>query len=154
MYSFGSKLVKNFVVEENATTKSKVRSLIAAYQKEYLIKDGTLNKFIEMIDFCAEHTQFPSKRLKSSMQEMTWKMGYIDTEKGINKGTLNEVIGVSSKDDTDKLRGKRSSRNFPNDPVFSVLINDMNLIRQLAKKNIPLVTSLKLNTQYVADSRD
>jgi len=46
------------------------------------------------------------------------------------------------------------NRNFPNDPVFSVLINDMNLIRQLAKKNIPLVTSLKLNTQYVADSRD
>ena len=36
-YSFGSKLVKNFVVGENETARSKVKSLITAYQKEYLI---------------------------------------------------------------------------------------------------------------------
>ena len=69
-YSFGSKLVRNFVVGENATTKSKVRSLIAAYQKEYLIKDGTLNKFIDGITHCAKHTQFPSRRLKQSMSDL------------------------------------------------------------------------------------
>ena len=55
---------------ENVTTKSKVRSLIAAYQKEYLIKDGTLNKFIDGITHCAKHTQFPSRRLKQSMSDL------------------------------------------------------------------------------------
>jgi hypothetical protein len=38
---------------------------------------------------------------------MTWKMGYIDLDTNTQKGTLNEVIGVSSKDDESKLRGKR-----------------------------------------------
>ncbi len=69
-YSFGSKLVKNFVVGENATARSKVKSLVAAYQKEYLIKDGTLNKFIDGITHCAKYTQFPSKRLKASLSDL------------------------------------------------------------------------------------
>lgn len=38
---------------------------------------------------------------------MNWKMGYIDLDTNTQKGTLNEVIGVSSKDDESKLRGKR-----------------------------------------------
>ena len=33
-------------------------------------------------------------------------MGYKD-EYGRNKGSLNQVMGVSAKDDSDKLRGKR-----------------------------------------------
>ena len=35
-------------------------------------------------------------------------MGYIDLDTNTQKGTLNEVLGVSSKDDESKLRGKRS----------------------------------------------
>ena len=35
-------------------------------------------------------------------------MGFIN-EKGDEDGTLNEVLGVAIKDDSDKLRGKRSS---------------------------------------------
>lgn len=46
------------------------------------------------------------------------------------------------------------NRHFPNDPVFTVVINNMALIRKLSQRNIPLVTSLKLNTQYMIDSRD
>ena len=119
-YSVASVLSKLFVVGDNEETQSNVRAMVTAYQKEYLTKDGTLNKFIEMVDFQAQHTQFPSKRLKNSLQEMQWKMGYTDLDTGAQKGTLNEVIGVSSKDDPDKLRGKRSSKiiveefgNFP-----------------------------------------
>ena len=119
-YSVASALSKLFVVGDNEETQNNVRAMVTAYQKEYLTKDGTLNKFIEMVDFQAQHTQFPSKRLKSSLQEMQWKMGYTDLDTGAQKGTLNEVIGVSSKDDPDKLRGKRSSKivieefgNFP-----------------------------------------
>ena len=84
------------------------RSLVTAYQKEYLIKDGVLNKFVSMANFVATNTQFPRKRLKSALQEMTWVMGYKDADLDIEKGTQNQVIGVSSKDDESKLRGKRA----------------------------------------------
>ena len=109
-YFVASILSKLFVVGDNEDTKNNVRAMVTAYQKEYLTKDGTLNKFVEMIDFQAQHTQFPSKRLRSSLQDMQWKMGYVDLDSGAQKGTLNEVIGVSSKDDPDKLRGKRSTK--------------------------------------------
>ena len=119
-YSVAAILSKCFVVGDNEETQKNVRAMVTAYQKEYLTKDGTLNKFVEMIDFQAQHTQFPAKRLRSSLQDMQWKMGYVDLDTGAQKGTLNEVIGVSSKDDPDKLRGKRSSKiiieefgNFP-----------------------------------------
>lgn len=119
-YSVSAILSKCFVVGDNAETQKNVRAMVTAYQKEYLTKDGTLNKFVEMIDFQAQHTQFPAKRLRSSLQDMQWKMGYVDLDTGAQKGTLNEVIGVSSKDDPDKLRGKRSTKiiieefgNFP-----------------------------------------
>ena len=119
-YSVAAVLSKCFVVGDNEETQKNVRAMVTAYQKEYLTKDGTLNKFVEMIDFQAQHTQFPAKRLRSSLQDMQWKMGYVDLDTGAQKGTLNEVIGVSSKDDPDKLRGKRSTKiiieefgNFP-----------------------------------------
>ena len=109
-YTVASILSKLFVVGDNEDTCKNVRAMVTAYQKEYLTKDGTLNKFVEMIDFQSQYTQFPSKRLRSSLQDMQWKMGYIDLDSGAQRGTLNEVIGVSSKDDPDKLRGKRSSK--------------------------------------------
>lgn len=69
-YSFGSKLTKNFILGENELARNKVKSLVAAYQKEYLIKDGTLNKFIDGITHCAKHTQFPSRKLKQSVSDL------------------------------------------------------------------------------------
>ena len=69
-YAFGSKLTKNFILGENEFARDKVKSLVAAYQKEYLIKDGTLNKFIDGITHCAKHTQFPSRKLKQSMSDL------------------------------------------------------------------------------------
>lgn len=119
-YSVASILAKLFICGENEDNNKQVRGMVTAYQKEYLVKDGTLNKFTEMIDFISLYGQFPSKRLKSSLQDMTWTMGYTDLDTGARRGTLNEIIGVSSKDDPDKLRGKRSSKiiieefgNFP-----------------------------------------
>jgi hypothetical protein len=43
------------------------------------------------------------------MQEMTWVMGYKDVELDVERGTLNNILGVSSKDDESKLRGKRAA---------------------------------------------
>ena len=108
-YSMASILTHNFVLGENSTACEEIVSIATAYQKEYLTKDGVLNKFVLMANFCAEHTQFPRKRLKSSLQDMVWKMGYKDLELDIEKGTQNSVLGVSSKDDESKLRGKRAA---------------------------------------------
>lgn len=108
-YSMASILTHNFVLGENETACESITSLATAYQKEYLTKDGVLNKFVSMANFCAQNTQFPRRRLKNSLQDMTWTMGYKDAELDIEKGTLNSVLGVSSKDDESKLRGKRAA---------------------------------------------
>lgn len=109
-YSLASILNHIFVVGENEEAHEKVKGIVTAYQKEYLTKDGVLNKFIDMANFCATNTQFPRKRLKNSLQEMTWIMGYKDVELDIERGTQNTVLGVSSKDDESKLRGKRAAK--------------------------------------------
>ena len=109
-YSLASILNHIFVVGENEDAHKKVKGIVTAYQKEYLTKDGVLNKFVDMANFCATNTQFPRKRLKNSLQEMTWTMGYKDMELDIERGTQNTVLGVSSKDDESKLRGKRAAK--------------------------------------------
>ena len=109
-YSLASILNHIFVLGENEEAHEKVKGIVTAYQKEYLTKDGVLNKFVDMANFCASNTQFPRKRLKNSLQEMTWIMGYKDVELDIEKGTQNTVLGVSSKDDESKLRGKRAAK--------------------------------------------
>lgn len=109
-YSLASILNHIFVVGENEEAHEKVKGIVTAYQKEYLTKDGVLNKFVDMANFCATNTQFPRKRLKNSLQEMTWTMGYKDMELDIERGTQNTVLGVSSKDDESKLRGKRAAK--------------------------------------------
>lgn len=109
-YSLASILNHIFVVGENKDAHEKVKGIVTAYQKEYLTKDGVLNKFVDMANFCATNTQFPRKRLKNSLQEMTWTMGYKDMELDIERGTQNTVLGVSYKDDESKLRGKRAAK--------------------------------------------
>ena len=109
-YSLASILNHIFVVGENKDAHEKVKGIVTAYQKEYLTKDGVLNKFVDMANFCATNTQFPRRRLKNSLQEMTLTMGYKDMELDIERGTQNTVLGVSSKDDESKLRGKRAAK--------------------------------------------
>ena len=109
-YSLASILNHIFVVGENEEAHEKVKGIVTAYQKEYLTKDGVLNKFVDMANFCATNTQFPRKRLKNSLQEMTWIMGYKDVDLDIERGTQNTVLGVSSKDDESKLGGKRAAK--------------------------------------------
>ena len=100
-------MAKYFVLGESLDVNKMVKCMATAYQKQYLTSDGILNKFQSYIDFLAQSTEFPSKRLKSSLQDMSWKMGYMDLDTGTQKGTLNEAIGVSAKDDPSKVRGKR-----------------------------------------------
>lgn len=103
-------LAKNFVLGDTAKAKEKVKSFAIANEKEYLTKDGILNKFVANIDFVATHTPFPRVRsLKDSLNDMHWRMGRKDTKTGTEIGILNEVLGVTLKNDPQKARGKRGS---------------------------------------------
>ena len=103
-------LGRNFVLGDSEKAKEKVKSFAIANEKEYLTKDGVLNKFVSVIDWCATHTPWPKTRtLKDSLNDMHWRMGFKDNKTGTEKGVLNEVMGVTLKNDAQKARGKRGS---------------------------------------------
>ena len=108
-FTMASIAAKRFILGESALASKKVETFIASYRKDYLNDDGVLNKFESYIDWCAENTEFPRKRLVNSMNNMHWQMGYKENTSEIKKGSLNEVIGVSVKDSEGKLRGKRGA---------------------------------------------
>lgn len=128
-YSIAAIMAKNLILGESEKAKKRNMTVLTAYQKEYLGgKDGTLSKFEPMIDFIADNTEFPRLRLASALNDMTWTMGYKD-ENGRKRGSLNTVIGVSSKDDEDKLRGKRGYILFEEMGSFPNLISIYNTVR-------------------------
>lgn len=112
-YCMASILAKRFILGEyniiDHKVENKVESFVASYLKNYLNEDGVLNKFESYIDFCSEFTEFPRKRLTSSINQMHWQMGFKENGSEAKKGSLNEVIGVSVKDSPGKLRGKRGA---------------------------------------------
>ena len=129
-FCIASMLSKNLELGENYESRKRNTSILTAYQKEYLSdKDGTLSKFVPMIDFVSEHTEFPRLRLRSSSQDMFWQMGYVD-EYGRKQGSLNTVMGVSSKDDESKLRGKRGHIFFEEMGAFPNLLSIYDVVRQ------------------------
>lgn len=128
-FTLASMMSKNLILGENSETTKRVTTILTAYQKEYLAdKEGTLSKFEPMINFIAENTEFPRLRLRSSSQDMFWQMGYID-ENGRKKGSLNSVMGVSSKDDEGKLRGKRGHIYFEEMGSFKNLLSIYDTVR-------------------------
>lgn len=129
-YTIASMMAKNLILGESQEVNRRVTSILTAHQKEYLAdKDGTLSKFEPMIDFVKENTEFPRLRLRSSAQDMFWQMGYMD-DNGVKKGSLNTVMGVSSKDDSGKLRGKRGYIFFEEMGSFPNLIEVFDIVRQ------------------------
>lgn len=107
-YTLAAIMSHNLILGETETSRKRIVTVLTAYEKEYLSdsKDGTLSKFRPEINFIFENTPFPRLLLKNSPNEMTWQMGYKD-EYGIEKGSMNQVMAVSAKDNSDKLRGKR-----------------------------------------------
>ena len=107
-YTLSSIMTHNLELGESEESNKRVTTILTAYQKEYLKddKDGTFSKFKPSLNFLRTNTPFPRLMLKNSPNEMSWQMGYKD-DLGIEKGSFNTVLGVSAKDDPDKLRGKR-----------------------------------------------
>lgn len=128
-YSLASMMSHNLILGENQEVRKRVTTILTAYQKEFLSdKDGTLSKFEPMINFVSENMEFPRLRLRNSAQDMFWQMGYVDTY-GRKKGSLNSVIGVSSKDDVSKLRGKRGYIFFEEMGAFPDLLTIYDTVR-------------------------
>lgn len=122
-YSLSAIMTHNLILGENSESKKRVTTILTAYQKEYLKddKDGTFSKFKPSLNFIRANTPFPRLMLKNSPNEMSWQMGYKD-EFGIERGSFNTVLGVSAKDDADKLRGKRGWVLFEEMGAFKGLL--------------------------------
>ena len=130
-YSLASIMSHNLILGESEESKRRVITVLTAYQKEYLSdsKDGTLSKFKPEINFIFGNTPFPRLMLKNSPNEMTWQMGYKD-EYGVEKGSLNQVMAVSAKDDSEKLRGKRGWILFEEMGSFKGLLSLYDITRK------------------------
>lgn len=130
-YSLAAIMSHNLILGESEESRRRIITVLTAYQKEYLSdsKDGTLSKFKPELNFIRENTPFPRLMLKNSPNDMTWQMGYKD-EYGIEKGSLNQVMAVSAKDDSEKLRGKRGWILFEEMGSFKGLLSLYDITRK------------------------
>ena len=130
-YSLAAIMSHNLILGESEESNKRVITVLTAYQKEYLKddKDGTLSKFKPSINFSFANTPFPHLMLKNSPNEMSWQMGYKD-EYGVEKGSLNQVLAVSAKDDSEKLRGKRGWILFEEMGSFKGLLSLYDITRK------------------------
>lgn len=103
-YSFkgGSMLCRNYFLIPGS------KSYAVASENEYLTKDGLLTKAWEFMDFIDKHTAWAKKR--SIDRTMHKRAGVTITDENGNKteqGYLSEIIGISLKNNPDRIRGKR-----------------------------------------------
>lgn len=107
-YFAAAMLAKRFILGESKDVNKKVQCVATASERKYIQgANQLLDMFQYYIDFCANNTEFPRRRLTSSLQNLQWTMGYLDAETMTRRGTENSVIGITSKDDESKLRGSR-----------------------------------------------
>lgn len=111
-YTAAGHACRDFYLGENEFHRSEVRDLFIADNTQYLIVDGTLNKFESMINFVATHTQLPKMRLKDNLKDMNWVLGYTDLNTKLPAGLQNQVMGLTISDDPDKPRGKAAAFIF------------------------------------------
>ena len=107
--TFGAgRLAKRFIIGESAENRTDVQCMVTAADRTKLIgTNQILDVFIDDIDFCAKNTQFASHRLKSSIQELYWEMGYKKSGSDVAYGSKNSVSGIISGVNQDKLNGSR-----------------------------------------------
>jgi len=103
-YKAAAMLVRNYYTVEES------KSYGIAAEAEFLTKDGILTKAWEMMSFIDENTAFAKKRQKIDRQ-MHKRASLIVTDDytGIKSevGYKSEIIGITLKNDVQKIRGKR-----------------------------------------------
>lgn len=123
-------MAHNLILGENSEAHKRTTTILTAYLREYLAeKDGTFSKFIPIKSFLAEHTQFPRRMLTDSPNKMSWRSGYKDKLTGAETGDQNILLGLSSKDDVAKIRGKRGYILFEEFGSFPNLIDIYNNVK-------------------------
>lgn len=129
-FCLASIMAHNLSLGENKEAHKRTTTILTAYLREYLAdKDGTLSKFTPIKSFLAENTQFPRRMLTDSPNRMSWKSGYKDKLTGADMGDQNILLGLSSKDDVSKIRGKRGYILFEEFGSFRNLIDIYNNVR-------------------------
>jgi hypothetical protein len=125
------KAAKRFIIGESADNKEGVQCMVTAADRTKLIgTNQILDVFVDDIDFCAKNTQFASRRLKSSIQELYWEMGYKKSGSDVAYGSQNSVSGIISGVNQDKLNGSRGVLYLIEEAgIFKDLLSMYNMIR-------------------------
>jgi len=105
-YKSGSMMARNYFHVRNS------KNFVFAEQKEYLIGDGILSKAWDFISFIDDNTAWTQPRLID--KEMHKQAGYKKRVNGadVSLGMKSQIIGVSLKDNPDKVRGKAGELIF------------------------------------------
>ena len=114
-YKVAAMLVRNFYLIPNS------KSYAYASEAEFLTKDGILSKAWEYLDFIDENTAWYKKRQKID-RTMHKRASFVVDKEGVKVelGYKSEIIGVTLKNDVQKIRGKgakliifEEAGNFP-----------------------------------------
>lgn len=130
--SFGAGLLaRRCIIGETEDNRKEVQCMVTAVDRTKLMDTNMILKvFKDNLDHCAKYTQFASRRLKSSDQEMEWKMGYKRAGSEVEYGSKNSVSGIISGVNQDKLNGSRGVLYLIEEAgIFKNLLNVFNMIR-------------------------
>lgn len=102
-YKNASMLNRNFFLIPGS------KNYAVAFEKEYLISDGILTKAWDNMDFINEHTAWAKRRTKDTPLHRRAAYKIMIEGRAIEKGYKSEIIGVSLKDNPNRIRGKRGN---------------------------------------------
>ncbi len=127
----GGLLAKRCIIGESENNKTEVQCMVTAVDRTKLMDTNQiLRVFKDNLDHCAKYTQFASHRLKSSDQEMEWKMGFKKAGSEVEYGSKNSVSGIITGVNQDKLNGSRGVLYLIEEAgIFKNLTNMYNMIR-------------------------
>ena len=130
--SFGAGLLaRRCIIGETEDNRKEVQCMVTAVDRTKLMDTNMILKvFKDNLDHCAKYTQFASRRLKSSDQEMEWKMGFKKAGSEVEYGSKNSVSGIISGVNQDKLNGSRGVLYLIEEAgIFKNLLSVFNMIR-------------------------
>ena len=127
----GGLLARRCIIGESENNKTEVQCMVTAVDRTKLMDTNMILKvFKDNLDHCAKYTQFASHRLKSSDQEMEWKMGYKKAGSEVEHGSKNSVSGIISGVNQDRLNGSRGVLYLIEEAgIFKNLLSMYNMIR-------------------------
>lgn len=127
----GGLLAKRCIIGESENNRTEVQCMVTAVDRTKLMDTNQiLRVFKDNLDHCAKYTQFASHRLKSSDQEMEWKMGFKKAGSEVEYGSKNSVSGIITGVNQDKLNGSRGVLYLIEEAgIFKNLTSMYNMIR-------------------------